>query len=1054
MTPERWQQIDNLLQAVIERPLEEREALLTEACSEDESLRRAVESLLTFEEEAEGFLERSALEDTVELYGNSRPELMAGEFVGSYRIESQIDFGGMGEVYLAEDTRLHRNVAIKFLPAYLEDDELARKRLIREAQAVAKLDHPNICAVYEVEEEANRSYIVMQYVSGGTLAARIKGQPLRVIEALNVCVKIVEALAEAHSREIIHRDIKPGNVMIDERGQIKVLDFGLAKLIGSAQAEQGNRRPESMLSRAGARAGTPPYMSPEQARGDPVDVRSDLFAVGVVLYECLTGVRPFSGNTENEILSQVNYLNPPRPSKLNRNVRPQLDNVVMKALQKERDARYQSAADLLEDLRAVLQAENRTLVERVLFRLTSSKAASFVWATGATLCLAVLAYFIIKTILPISPYRPSAEAVNQYNNGVVSLHDGSYYEATKKLRQAIGVDNNFALAHARLAEAFNELDYSDQAKDEVIQAESLARQLPLPQRDALYLNALTKTVLRDFPHAIESYQQIAGQVSDQEKVNVYMDLGKAYENNDELENARKIYQQVTNLAPQWPTAFLRLGVVCGKLQDFKSASDVFVKAETFYQALNNQEGVAEVFYQRGFFSIDEGDVAKAESELDHAIQMATSSGNKYQLVRAMQALSSVLALEGKLTQAEQQASEAIQLALNNGIENQAVSGSIRLGDVLLMRGDFAEAETHYQEALRLAQSFRMRVNEAWARRQLGSLRSQQHKADEALSYLQPAADFFQQQGYRKWSSQTLTLLARAYRDKGDYAAALIAFGELEQLGEQLRDPSQVALAKIGIGSVLANEEQYSEALRYFDESYRIFNSPKSQIYLGYAAKSRASVLWQLGRSDEARAALTEATSIAEGVEGRYEPLLVDIYLVHALLELSEGHFRECESWSRQVLELANTKYPDVAVVAKQTLGLSRIRSGASHVGARLCDEALELAKSIGDPQLISGALLASAEASLASGQASHALETALGAEESFARFGKADSEWRGWLIAAEASRRLHDDTAAREYASRALSRVSDIERAEAYDHYLQRFDIAAFRKQLDQLLKR
>jgi len=220
MTPERWRQIDNLLQASIECAPEDRVALLDLACSEDKSLRQAVESLLNFCEQAEGFLEGSVLEDASKLF--CAPEL-TGQLVGPYRIEAQLGVGGMGEVYLAEDTKLDRKVAIKFLPTYLEDDELARKRLVREAKAAAKLDHPNICAVYEVEEEAKRSFIVMQYVAGRTLQDQIKIQPLRPVEALDVCIQIVEALVEAHSSEIVHRDIKPRNIMITERGQIKVL---------------------------------------------------------------------------------------------------------------------------------------------------------------------------------------------------------------------------------------------------------------------------------------------------------------------------------------------------------------------------------------------------------------------------------------------------------------------------------------------------------------------------------------------------------------------------------------------------------------------------------------------------------------------------------------------------------------------------------------------------------------------------------------------------------------------------------------------------------------
>ena len=199
MTPERWQQIDNLLQRVVETGVEARPALLDEACSGDEGLRQEVQSLISFREMAQGFLEVPALEEAADFFDEDQAELMAGLMIGPYRIERQLGAGGMGEVYLAEDTKLDRKVAIKFLPPYLEADELAKKRLIREAKAAAKLDHPNICAVYEVKEEASRSFIVMQYVAGETLAESIRQKALPLSEALNVGIELVEALVEAHS---------------------------------------------------------------------------------------------------------------------------------------------------------------------------------------------------------------------------------------------------------------------------------------------------------------------------------------------------------------------------------------------------------------------------------------------------------------------------------------------------------------------------------------------------------------------------------------------------------------------------------------------------------------------------------------------------------------------------------------------------------------------------------------------------------------------------------------------------------------------------------------
>jgi serine/threonine protein kinase/Tfp pilus assembly protein PilF len=1066
MTPESWQQIDGLLQRVVDLGVAERTALLDELCTGDEDLRQEVESLISFQEMAQSFLEVPALEEAADLLNEDEAGSVGNLVLGRYRIEAQLGAGGMGEVYLAEDTNLDSKVAIKFLPSYLEADELAKRRLILEAKATAQLDHPNICRVYKVKEEANRSFIVMQYVDGQTLADRIKDKPLDLREALDVGMQIVEALAEAHSHGIVHRDIKPRNVMINTRGQVKVLDFGLVKIVGGTIGGSNADKGSSLLSRPGQRAGTPPYMSPEQASGAAVDARCDLFAVGVILYECLSGRRPFSGDTDKKILAQVRYLNPPPPSQFNPHVPPKLDIAILKALAKERGARYQSANDLLGDLRGIYaslqaqdQAQTRPLPRKLDTRRVSTlrtitstlrRPAVSIPAVGAIVLLVWI--FWPPTITP--PRSPSA--MHWYEEGTAALREGTYHKASKALEQAIQTDDKFALAHARLAEAYAELDYSDKAKDQIIRAEALANESRMQPLDALYLQAVTKTVLRDFTPAIESYRRIAQQAPDKDKARVYVDLGRAYEKNDQLKEARENYLEATKLAPQDAAALLRLGALCSQQQDLTCAIEAFQKAEALYEAQSNLEGVAEVFYQRGFLFLNRDKPAEARVELERALQLTQATKNQYQQIRALLALSSVSAIEGHTVQAEQQATEAIELARTSGIENQSTSGLIWLGNSFLLRGDYSDAEKSYQRALELAQRDKLRLNEAWARLQLGSLRMSEHKTDEGLRYIDQALPFYQRGGYRKWLSLALTLRGRALRDQGDYGAALKAFNEQLQLGEQLGDPSQVALTHEEIGSLLSDQEQYPEALRHFDESQKINSSLNAKEYVGFSTMHRASVLWQIGRYEEARTALHEASSIAETPDGTNKLLLAAIRMIDALMELSELHNQQAGVKSHQALNLAGTQYKVTSIQARYVLGLTQSRSGSTRASRQLCDAAIDMATQTGDQHLVSAALLAKAEVMLDSGDAQRALQTALRARESFARFGQKDSEWRAWLIAARASQRLGQQTLMREYASNANARLTNLEQewgAEAYRGYLSRQDVQGFVKQLGVLLK-
>jgi eukaryotic-like serine/threonine-protein kinase len=274
--------------------------------------------------------------------------LPPGARLGRYEVKFQLGAGGMGEVYLAEDTQLGRRVAIKILPPEAVSDEHARKRLVREARAAATLDHPNICSIHEVGEEGGRSFIAMQYVEGETLDVRMKGKPLELSESLVIAAQVADALAEAHAHSIIHRDIKPSNVIVDTRGQVKVMDFGLAKIV--AGAIDGEAETHSLLTTPGALLGTVPYMSPEQVRGEVLDARSDIFSLGVVLYEILSGRQPFASESVTVSASAILTLEPPPLARFAPDTPDELQRIVQKCLEKDRKRRYQSARDLSIDL--------------------------------------------------------------------------------------------------------------------------------------------------------------------------------------------------------------------------------------------------------------------------------------------------------------------------------------------------------------------------------------------------------------------------------------------------------------------------------------------------------------------------------------------------------------------------------------------------------------------------------------------------------------------------------------------------------------------------------
>lgn len=351
MTPERWRQIEELCQAALDRPADERPGFL--ASCEDEDLRREVESLLSHSDQAEKFIEGPAVEAVARLVAGDLDVDMAGKTIGHYTVRSLLGRGGMGEVFLAEDTKLGRTVVLKFLPKALQIDVNARRRFLREARMASSIDHPNICTIYEINEDSGVDYIAMQYVEGTSLKAHVDDGSIDIEKAIDITSQLAAGLAAAHELGIVHRDLKPANIIINSKGQAKILDFGIAKPFDRLSREGDDG--ESSLTLAGFVIGTPAYMSPEQALGRPVDPRSDLFSLAVILYEMVAGNNPFSRSDRSavEVMHAVAHEETRPCDEINAAIPPRLVQIIDRGLTKQPEERYQSAQEMLDDLNAI-----------------------------------------------------------------------------------------------------------------------------------------------------------------------------------------------------------------------------------------------------------------------------------------------------------------------------------------------------------------------------------------------------------------------------------------------------------------------------------------------------------------------------------------------------------------------------------------------------------------------------------------------------------------------------------------------------------------------------
>ena len=423
MTDERWPRVKALFQAAVERPAEERDAFLAAATGDDDALRREVESLLASDASDVSFLDQlpvaseSVLADPLAAppasmdHTRSHTVLAAGLRVGPYEIVAPLGAGAMGEVYRACDTKLNRDVALKVLPELfaLDPDRLAR--FTREAQLLATLNHPNIAAIYGLEESNGAQALVLELVDGPTLADRIALGPIPLEEALTIARQIAEALEAAHEKGIIHRDLKPANIKIARNGVVKVLDFGLAKVWDGAPQSDLSGSPRLTATDLGERTilGTPAYMSPEQARGQSLDRRTDIWSFGCVLYEMLTGRAPFAGDTISDTLAAILEREPDR-TMLPADTPVPIRRLLRRCLEKDRKGRLDSAAGArleIDDAIASPAAETLALAATPSRRVTPVAIAAL---AGVAVIAALVAWTLMRPA-PQAPVLPSRFAI-------------------------------------------------------------------------------------------------------------------------------------------------------------------------------------------------------------------------------------------------------------------------------------------------------------------------------------------------------------------------------------------------------------------------------------------------------------------------------------------------------------------------------------------------------------------------------------------------------------------------------------------------------------------
>lgn len=1037
MTPERWRRINELFHAAREKTEETREQFLLSQCGHDLEMYSEILRMLR-EDSQSGLLDLRPLAPPERESVFSMGEVVAGR----YRVMRFLGRGGMGEVFEAEDQELKERVALKTLLPVIAGDPGMLARFKQEIQLSRKVSHPNVCRVFDLARHpadgsgANATvFLTMEFLDGETLSARLRREGrMSTAEALPLLAQMAEGLDAAHRAGVIHRDFKPGNVMLvpasDGSLRAVITDFGLARRF------QSNGDTTATLT--GAVMGTLDYMAPELINEGTATVASDIYAFGTTAYRMITDVLPFPNDAP--LAGAIRRAKGPAPSP--RKHVPELDakweSAILRALDPEPERRFSRAGQLVK----MLQGEAPSMSIRIPV-MTRRRVVAGTVGVGM-----LIAAMVGWQVWERARNRPSAEGLRWYQTGAAALRDATYYRAARALERAVSIDPGFALAHARLAEAWNELDDSEKAKGEMLEA--LAAQSshpPAHAADALYVAAIQRTLMGDFPAAIRTYQDLAAKVPASEVAQVLVDLGRAQQSNGEPAKAQQSYRQAEQRDPNNAAAHLRAGILLARSRNVQAAMSEFDQADSLYGSLSNTEGQTEVLYQRGVLASTTRNLPEARAELEKAIQLSKATASGYQEIAATLQLSVVTYQEGRAGEAEQMASGATQKAHDSGMANMAARGLIDLGNAQFFKADFRRAETTLQEALSLARRYQMRRYEARALLSLANLHQQQGAADEVLKEADAALIYYRQAGFRGETISCLTLAARANRDKGEYEKALVAFEQQYALAEGTQDQTQMGVAQQGIASVLFRQDRWPEALPKYQRYYDLANALQSKDGMARALLGQTDILWRVGRQAQAVKSLDEAEKLA-GPAGSTGQLPSLIAATRGAIAFSRGVYGESATWAHRASGMPATTDQVRALVSCME-GLALARSGAIAEGRRLCMAGAGAAAKLGDRFVALEDQLAMAEILLTNGEFRAAEESARNALAEFERTGRKESGWRALALVSQALRRAGNAAGAKEAGKKASDRLTELRAqwgAEVFDGYVQRADLRALRQ--------
>ena len=1056
----RWKTINEIFHAALEVAPSERDAFLSSAAEGDGDLKAEVESLLKADRDAGSYIESPLI---AQMVSSSAPLKEGDVLCGRFRIVRALAEGGMGQVFEAFDAELAVPIALKVIRPEIASNAEALARFRQEVRLARRITHRNICRTFDIGRDVrivepihgakqDIFFLTMEFLEGETLSERIgRVGPVPLDEALSIARQVGGALAAACSFGVIHRDIKPSNIMLvpegnSSNGQTRavVTDFGLARV--DTLTVPGNSSPFSHAVRP---IGTLAYMAPEQLEGKQVTSVTDVYAFGLVLFEMVTGQRAFP--TDNFLTGIAQRLKGTVPDP--RAIAPDLPEpwrlAIEGCLRVEPSERFKSAAEAV----AVLDGGRvrRSLISLKAPWLAHKRALYVIILTVA--CAAALLFWT-----KFHRYRvPNQRAINWYEEGSSALREGEYVQATNELQQAVNLDRDFAVAHARLAEAWAELDFSGPAQSEMILASAPELQSGLPELDRSYIQAVRATLVHDYSGAVQDQLKILDLLPENQKGSGYVDLGRAQEKAGEIPEALKSYQTAAKLTPDNPAPFVHLGVLLGRQRDDAEAKQAFETAEDLYRKKSNLEGVGEVAYQRGHYENELGQSALAEPDLERCLEIARQIPSVQLEARALTQLSNTEYMTpGQDDRSIADANRAYELASEHGLEYWATDALIRKGTGLLVKGDYASAGSVLLDAMdRAAQNQHPRLK-ANAELMLASLRNQhsnghgqnQNDLDEQIGYAEDALQYYREYGFIVQARSAITLLLRAQEAKDEYTQALQSATTLLKLAQDSNTMSGILVAREAIGDVHYDLEQFPDALMNYEKALSAAQLLK--VDPSIQALHCAEMYWRLGYYDEAEAKLKLISA-----QGAKQPNIASgIAQARAGISLSQSRFEDTIRIAARALTKPNELLPLRLIRFQSLKTLAETRSGKLTAAKKDVQSLLQLAQTQGDSDSVANAQLVQTEVFIKMNSPDYARKLADSAYLQFAVNNEAESEWLSLLYKAQAAAAQGDYRSAGDSAKQGLDILKRIEQdwgSPVFNSYRSRKDIHARIGQMEKL---